>query len=242
LLVHESIAPVLVSLIVRKTKALDLASDLGRISADKQRLVYKRHMDDAVERGLEIACGGCYAGPDTFAPTVVRGPGIEDSLVYQQESFGPIVAVRTFRSDDEAVAMHNALWGGLTASIFCGDSSRGEELAERLDAGLVSVNDVAATLHAIPELPWGGTGASGFGRSHGVEGLQEFTQSKVVDLPRAGGLDVKRPWWFPYDRTQTELMTSFARVVGARNLKARLGEAAKLGSAAIRLFSSRARL
>lgn len=239
LLVHDSIREAFLQRVVTKTRSLEPATDLGRITAARQHDVYSRHLADARERGLEFHCGGGYVDEQTLEPTVIEADA--DALVYKEETFGPVIAVRTFRQDAEAVAMHNELWGGLTASVFSGDEARAQSVAHQLRAGLVSVNDVAATLHAMPELPWGGVGSAGFGRSHGLDGLLEFTWSKVIDQPRAG-LDFKRPWWFPYDHAQTDVIREYSKLIGADSLAAGARAAARTGRAALRLLFRKPRL
>lgn len=221
-LVAEPIHDVFVRRLMDKAEALEPASDLGSVTADKQLDVYGRHLADANARGLKPLSGGHFVSPRVLAPTVIAGTGVEETLAYQEESFGPIIAVRSFRHDENAVEMHNALWGGLTASVFSASAERARAVAEALDAGLVSINDVAATLYAAPELPWGGVGASGFGRSHGVEGVLEFTWSRVIEESRHPELDFKRPWWFPYHAAQADMMSALGRVIGERHLPSRL--------------------
>lgn len=240
-LVARSVRDAFVARLLDKAASLDPSTDLGPYTADKQRAVYERHLQDARQRGLEVV-GGDWVGDRTLAPTVVTGEGIEDAEVYRDETFGPLIAVRTFRDDQDAARQHNALWGGLTASVFSTDSSRARRVANELDAGLVSINDVAATLHAAAELPWGGMGASGFGRSHGVEGLLELTQTKVIDSPRSDRLGFKRPWWFPYDPDQVDLMDAYVDVVGERRLRKRVSAAGRLAKAALRSMARAPRL
>lgn len=233
-LVHESIRDVFVRRVVDKANSLEPSTDLGRITAQRQKRVYDRHLADARERGLTIHCGGEYVGANTLEPTVVEATA--DALVYREETFGPVVAVRSFRSEADAVRMHDELWGGLTASVFSRDETRAAALGDRLRAGLVSTNDIAATLHAMPQLPWGGVGSSGFGRSHGVEGLLEFSWSKVIERPRSDGLDFKRPWWFPYDQAQVDVIREYTRLIGARSLGDRVRAATRMGRSALRLL------
>jgi succinate-semialdehyde dehydrogenase/glutarate-semialdehyde dehydrogenase len=240
-LVHESVRENFLRRVADKARALEPAVDLGRVTAEKQRAVYERHLADARARGLDLHCGGAWADDDTLAPTVVDVESGREALVYREESFGPLIAVHSFRRDEEAARMHDELWGGLTASIFSRDEARARALADELDAGLVAINDVAATLHAVPELPWGGVGSSGFGRSHGVEGLLEFTWTKVLDTSRVGSA-FKRPWWFPYGGPQTEMMSAYTRVVGERKLGRRLRAVADLGRSAVRLLGRHPRL
>ncbi len=216
LLVHESIYDAFMARVIDKIERMDLDVDMGRITADKQRAVYQRHLADARERGLTLRCGGNWLGERKLAPTVIDGPGTLSSLVWTEETFGPLVAVVPFRDDDQAVAMHDDTPFGLTASVFSTSMRRATAIADQLQAGLVSINDIGAGLFAQGELPWGGMGESGFGRSHGVEGLLEFTQTHVVDRTRRGLFEFKRPWWYPYDRHQLELMKHFARLVAER--------------------------
>jgi succinate-semialdehyde dehydrogenase/glutarate-semialdehyde dehydrogenase len=241
LLVHESVRENFLRRVVDKARSLEPTVDLGRITASKQRAIYERHIEDARARGLDIHCGGDYIGPETLAPTIIDVASGREALIYREESFGPLMAVRSFRADADAARIHNELWGGLTASIFTGSSKRAEALAQQLDAGLVAINDVAATLHAVPELPWGGVGSSGFGRSHGIEGLLEFTWTKVLDTPRVGR-HFKRPWWFPYGGPQAEMISAYTRLVGARGLRPRVRAAVDLGRSAVHLMGRHPRL
>lgn len=243
-LVADTVAERFVQRLTDKARGLEPARDLGPMTADKQRAIYDRHVADARERGLDVLAGGRWLDGRTYAPTVIDGPGatMDEAAVYREETFGPLIAVRRFRSDAEAIRLHNSLWGGLTASVFSASRARAESVAGQLDAGLVSINDVAATLHAVPELPWGGVGASGFGRSHGVEGLLEFTWSKVVEAPRAPGLDFKRPWWFPYGADQAALMRAFGEVIGERDLRRRARAARTLLGKAAGLITRKNRL
>ncbi len=228
-LVQRDVADRLIQRMHARIERVDPELDLGRITAAKQRAVYDRHIADARERGLRIVTGGHYLGPDRLAPTLICGAGVQDSLVWREESFGPIVAVASFDDDDDAVRQHNDTPFGLTASVFSGSSSRADAIAVRLRAGAVCINDVAATLYARCELPWGGLGSSGFGRSHGREGLLEFTWPQVLDRPAVWGLDFKRPWWFPYDRDGLEGLKSFTSVVASRSVPSRLRHVSTVG-------------
>jgi acyl-CoA reductase-like NAD-dependent aldehyde dehydrogenase len=230
ILVHASVRDRFVGRLVQKMERIDPDRDLGRVTMPRQGQTYERHLADAVKRGLQVLSGGKWLSEGKYAPTLVAGEHIETSDVYRDESFGPIAAIATFRDDAEAIRKHDDTPYGLTASVFTSDLDRGERIARSLSAGLVSVNDVAATLHAFGALPWGGRGESGFGRSHGAAGLLECTWPKVVDVPRrVAGMDplggVKRPWWFPYDADQLTMMGAFAQAVGEKTLR---GKAAAL--------------
>jgi acyl-CoA reductase-like NAD-dependent aldehyde dehydrogenase len=240
-LVAQSVAERFIQAVHYKLSELRPGRDQGRVTVERQLEVYRAHLADAVDRGLDVRGGGP-DGHGGFRPTTICGPGVASSEVYRDESFGPLIAIRTFRSDDQAVVMHNASPFGLTASVFSGDRNRGLAVAGRLRAGLVSVNDIAASLHAFGELPWGGVGESGFGRSHGPEGLLAMTWPKVVESTRPGLPEFKRPWWYPYDPVQLELLTDFTHLLGRPSLRERARRISGVGSAAARLFVRHPRL
>lgn len=236
ILVDEAIAEAFVGRLLAKAERLDPAS-VGRVTMPRQAQIWERHVADAQRRGLTLLAGGQWAEEGRrFQPTFIAGDGVQAADVYRDETFGPIAAIATFRGDDQAVRIHNDTAFGLTASVFSASTARGYRIARRLDAGLVAINDVAATLHAFGELPWGGKGASGFGRSHGEDGLLEFTWSKVVDAPQVGVPDFKRPWWYPYDPDQVELMRAFARLNGSRRLREQAQLAGSMGRSLVAML------
>lgn len=216
--------------------------DQGRVTLDRQRDVYDRHLADARERRLRFVAGGEYRDEEHLRPTVIAGRGVARSLVHREETFGPVATLLPFRSDVEAAALHNDSRFGLTASVFSRSRSRAEALAAELEVGLVSINDVAATLHAFSELPWGGVGESGFGRSHGEEGLLEFTRPQVLDQTRRGLFEFKRPWWYPYGPYQLETMKNFTRAMAAGSLRDRARQLSRTARAALTMLKEEPRL
>ena len=157
-----------------------------------------------------------------------------------------MVAMQVFSDDDEAVAMNNAIHDdnpfGLTASIITSDPGAGKRLAERLRAGAIAINDVAATLYGSPEIPWGGVGGSGFGRSHGKEGLLEASWSQVIEEPKLLKYGPKRPWWYPYDSEQAVGLATITKALGQPQIKGRLFGLAKSLPAMMAPLSRRPRL
>ncbi len=199
-LVHVDVYGKLLARVTEKLGRIDPRADLGPAVDDRQRGVWSTHLADARARGL-VAAGGDWLGPRTLAPTLVAGEGVLDCVAWREETFGPIVAAAPYRSDDEAVALHDGTPYGLTASVFGRDVTAATALARRLRAGAVAVNEVAATVYAHPQLPWGGVGASGFGRSHGEAGLLDLTWPQVIDTPRLPH-EPKPLWGYPYDDVQ----------------------------------------
>ena len=203
LFVEESVADRFVELCVEKTKKLrvgpgsDPATDVGPLIRPQHVQRMLDLVQDAVAGGAKVECGGNPRrdlGPNFFEPTVISG--VDSSIrLFQEETFGPILAVQSVRSAEEAVQRANECVFALAASVWTRDAKRGENLAKRLRAGAVMVND-AIGYFAIAEAPHGGCGASGWGRTHGKAGLLELVQTKYVDVDRLPGSE--KPWWYRY--------------------------------------------
>nr|WP_255360497.1 aldehyde dehydrogenase family protein [Frankia sp. EI5c] len=163
----------------------------GPMTMPGQADVVRRHVEDALARGGSAVVGGRESLRGRHIDPIVLVDVPEDSAAVREETFGPTVTVRTVTDVDEAVELANDSRYGLGAAVF--SRCRGEEIAGRLDAGMVSVNSVLS-FAAIPGLPFGGSGESGFGRIHGADGLREFARPRAVAARRPGvpGLDVTR--------------------------------------------------
>ena len=170
-------------------------ADVGPMVNDAQMAIVEGQVAGALAGGARAVAGGdLAAGPRVYRPTVLVD--VDDGMAAQtEETFGPLVTVVPVADEDEAVARSNGLGYGLFASVWTGDRARGVRLARRLTAGGVSVNDVLSH-YAIPGLPVGGRGLSGFGARRGLEGLEEMTQTRTMLVDRGGFRS--EPWWFPY--------------------------------------------
>jgi succinate-semialdehyde dehydrogenase/glutarate-semialdehyde dehydrogenase len=127
----------------------------------------------------------------------------------REETFGPVLPVMAFDTDDQAVGLANDSEFGLAASIWTRNWDRGERLTRRIQAGTVMVNDVVACF-GITEAPHGGIKASGVGRAHGRFGLEEMVRLKYVDSDLVPAM--KKPWWYGYSAgfmRQMEGVTDF---------------------------------
>lgn len=242
LLIHRSIHDRLVARIADKMARVDRRRELGPAIDDRQFATWERHVADARSReGVTFAAGGDFLPGRKLEPTILTGPGTQSTVAWTDETFGPLVVAIPFDDDDEAVELHNATEYGLTASIFTADGRAGKGMAARLRAGVVSVNDVAATCYGSPEIPWGGVGESGFGRTHGTEGLLDATWPQVVDAPRIP-LNSKRPWWYPYGRDQELSMTALARALAGSRPAQRARDLAKAGAGIVPMLTRNPRL
>lgn len=198
---HRTIYESFVSLCAEKAKKLrlgngiDAATDMGPLIHERQLRVVEQHVGDARDRGARILTGGkrmTSIGPNFYAPTVLVDV-THDMLIMREESFGPVLPIMAFDSDEEAVTLANDSEYGLAASVWTRDRLRGEKIARRIKAGTVMVND-AVSCYAISEAPHGGIKASGIGRTHGELGLHEMVREKYLDVDLLPG--IKKPWWY----------------------------------------------
>jgi aldehyde dehydrogenase (NAD+) len=179
--VHQRVHARFVEELTRRARQVHAGSDpdarIGPMTDGGQLDVVRRHIDDALSRGARAAVGGPEAVDAPFVQPTVLLDVPEDSPAVREETFGPTVTVTEVRDMDEAVALANRSGYGLGGAVFA--RARGEELARRLRSGMTAVNGVMS-FAGIPALPFGGVGASGFGRVHGPDGLREFTYAKAV--------------------------------------------------------------
>jgi succinate-semialdehyde dehydrogenase/glutarate-semialdehyde dehydrogenase len=214
--VHESIAPAFIELVVKETRALKQDNpaenevDVGAMSNEGQLCIVEQHIDDAIKRGARVLTGGKRVkslGGWFHEPTVVTQ--VDHSMdLMRDETFGPVLPIMTFNTDDEAIKLANDSIYGLTASIWTDNTARGRRLAEKIEAGTVMVNEVVYT-HAIAQTPWGGVKQSGYGRTHGRPGLLELVSSQHIHINRLPW--IPDLWWFRYTRQANLLFRGLAR-------------------------------
>jgi acyl-CoA reductase-like NAD-dependent aldehyde dehydrogenase len=157
-------------------------------------------------------------GVNFYAPTVLVDVS-QTMRIMREETFGPVLPVMAFNSDDEAVSLANDSEYGLAASVWTRDPVRGESLAPRIQAGTVMVNDVISCF-GISEAPHGGVKASGLGSTHGRFGLEEMVRVKYLDIDRMPGM--KKVWWYGYGAGFARQMEGFLDMQFARSLGGRV--------------------
>jgi len=183
-IVHESIAEEFEYVMAGAMKALKVGDPLDRATAvgPMARLDLLENLDDQVRRsvaaGARLVCGGKRIAQKGYfyEPTVLAdvGPGM---AAFDEETFGPVAAIVTCESTDDAVRLANASRFGLGASIWTADIERAEEMAGRIEAGCVFVNGI---VKSDARLPFGGVKQSGYGRELSVAGIREFVNVKTV--------------------------------------------------------------
>ena len=230
LFVEQAIEEKFLALCVEKTKKLrlglgcDPATDVGPLIRPQHVQRMSDLVEDAVARGARLLCGGkprADLGPNFFEPTVIAGVNSTMRL-FQEETFGPILAVQAVKDSEEAVARANDSAFSLAASVWTSDAKRGQAIAARLRAGAVMVND-AISYFGIAEAPHGGCGASGWGRTHGKAGLLEMVQTKYIDVDRLPGRE--KPWWYRYGANLERAADGFLKFEFGGGLAAKLRNA-----------------
>lgn len=157
---------------------LDPESDVGPLANERRLEAIESLVADAREKGARITTGGTRLGNrGYFYPLTVIADAQEAMRAMQEEPFGPLALVSRVRDLDEALTRANALPYALASYAFTNDARKAERLAEEMDAGMLSINHLVAS---VPETPFGGVKGSGYGREGGVEGLQEYTVVKSV--------------------------------------------------------------
>ncbi|BCY07139.1 aldehyde dehydrogenase family protein [Actinoplanes sp. L3-i22] len=151
----------------------------GRMTTPEQPAIVRGHVADAIARGGRAVVGGVESVRPPYISPVILAEVPEDSTAITEETFGPTVVVNPVDDLDQAVELANASRYGLATSIFTRDRRTAFGLVRRLRAGAASINSVLG-FAAVPALPFGGLGDSGFGRVHGADGLREFSRAQSV--------------------------------------------------------------
>lgn len=159
------------------------AAPLGAVVDAKTVSRVNSLIDDALAKGAKLIAGG-KADSILMPATVVRG--VDASMrLYRDESFGPIVAIIHAADEADAIATANDSEYGLSAAVFTGDTARGLRVARQIRSGICHVN--GPTVHDEAQMPFGGVGASGYGRFGGKAGIDSFTELRWITIETQPG-------------------------------------------------------
>src|SRR5712672_826229 len=184
--VHEKVHDEFTKKLTAKMAALKVGNGLDDgvavgplVNADAKKKVIEL-VDDAVGKGAKVLTGGKSPnGKGFFYPATVLDNVPDGASLLSEEIFGPVAAIQTFRSEDEAVKRANDTEYGLVAYLYTKDLSRGIRVSEKLDFGMIGLN---RGLVSDPAAPFGGTKQSGLGREGAHEGLMEFLETQYVSM------------------------------------------------------------
>jgi succinate-semialdehyde dehydrogenase/glutarate-semialdehyde dehydrogenase len=184
ILVHESLHEQFLDAFVTAASAVTVGNGLeegvrmGPLANPRRLAAMEAFVSDAVDRGATVACGGERLPGDGwfFAPTVLTDVPL-DARLMQEEPFGPVAPVVTFRDLDEALGLANSLPYGLAAYGFTESADTADRLKRGLEAGILSINHCGGS---VPEAPSGGVKESGHGKEGGHEGLEGYLVTKRI--------------------------------------------------------------
>ncbi|MET8567363.1 succinic semialdehyde dehydrogenase [Streptomyces sp. NPDC004783] len=221
LYVHESVADAFLERFAARTRAMRLGTclaygaDMGSLVGPRQLETVERHVEDAVAGGARIVAGGVARpdiGPYFYEPTILDGVSAP-MTVCTEETFGPVVSVYRFATEDEAVERANSTPYGLNSSVWTKDARRGREVAARLRTGTVNINEGYAPAYGSVQSPMGGMKDSGLGRRHGSEGILKYTEAQTVAhqrlLPMAPSLGMDDEKYAQFMSRSLRLMKAF---------------------------------
>jgi len=182
---------------VKKLKVgnpLDRSTEIGPIVSKKQLETLERQVKDAVDNGAKIICGGKRkAGKGYFYEPTVLTNIKKNMLVLNEEVFGPVASILSFKSIKEAIRLANNTKYGLGASVWTQNNKTAAEMIKSVESGMIWINDFGTP---YPQCPQGGIKESGIGRELSRYGILEFCKMKTVVISE--DKTTKKSWWFPY--------------------------------------------
>ncbi len=213
--VHESIYDQFVEMIVDRSKKLRASHadrnievpedcDVGCITTEFQLGVIESHIKDAVDKGAKVLCGGTReADTHHFLPTIMVD--VDHTMeIMTEETFGPVIPIMKFKTEQEAIDLANDSIYGLGGSVWSKDIKRARRVAGAIKTGNLSINNHMLN-EGNPNLPFGGIKNSGFGRYKGEDGLTTFSNCKSV-LVDADSSNID-PNWYPFTSGKYKLLS-----------------------------------
>ncbi|MFL6024756.1 MAG: aldehyde dehydrogenase family protein [Marmoricola sp.] len=190
------------------------STDVGSMATPAQVDIVERHVREAQQAGARVLTGGKRGAEGySFEPTVLVDVDHSMSCM-REETFGPTIPVMKVADAEEAIRLANDSEYGLSASVWTADEERGLEIASRLDAGAVNVNNVLANLSATA-LPHGGWKDSGIGSRFGGEAaIRKYCRAKAITTPKMAPKNELN--WYPYTKRRSKALHRMVRLISAR--------------------------
>lgn len=241
--IDEKISGKFIEVLKKKAAALktgagtETGTDVGAIIHKAQYDIIRRHISDATSKGARVITGAEFSeegGRYFIRPTILADVPM-DCLLMKEETFGPVLPIVEFKNEREAVELANASKFGLSASIWTADPKRGLELAGKVRAGAVTVNDVIS-YYGISDGIVGGVKESGTGRVHGREGLLEMVSPKYYEVERTPRM--KKLWWYKYDALLLSFFETATDFLFFKNIFRKAGSLFKLAPKILRIRKS----
>jgi len=182
---------------LRMGPGIEPSTDIGPLARDRYRRNVEEHVEEARKRGAVVLTGGKrpagFQKGYYYEPTVLTN--VTSSMkVMTEETFGPVAPVMVYNDFDEAIRLAQGTQYGLGAVLFTRDALKAKTFFEEVKAGTIWINDPLTDNDAGP---FGGMKMSGLGRELGLEGLEEFMETKHVHWDF---VQQEKPWWYPYKR------------------------------------------
>ncbi len=185
--IHRDLEVAFVRAVAERVKKLrvgdgiDAGTDVGPLINTAAFEKVARHVEEAMRQGARRVVGHDLTPQPqnwgAFYPPTVLTDVTPQMAISQEETFGPVVPIGTFDSDEEVIELANSTPYGLAAYLFTGDQVRGQRIISKLRFGHIGLNNGQGP---TPEAPFGGMKQSGFGREGGIEGMLEFCETQVV--------------------------------------------------------------
>ena len=203
LMVHESIYAPFKEMLVKKAKKIrvgfkkDPEVEIGPMVTKEQVEIVRTHLEDALSKGAKLLSGENWDKKSNVVPPLILEGVTKEMLVYDEETFGPIIPIYPFKNEEAAITMANDSQFGLSVSIWSKDLKRCMRVAKNIKTGNVSINNVMLT-EGNANLPFGGTKNSGFGRYKGYMGFEAFSNSKSILIDKNSSKVESQ--WFPFGK------------------------------------------
>ncbi|MBD3362611.1 aldehyde dehydrogenase family protein [Candidatus Dojkabacteria bacterium] len=185
LIVHKSVFNEVVTELKKLTETIKIGNpnssecEMGPLASFEQRKVLMQQINKAREKGANVITGGKI--PENlkgayYLPTIVTKISC-NMKIWKEETFGPVLPIVSFQSEEEAIELANDTIYGLGAQVYTKDIKQAERVADRINAGMIEINQGKTS---SPSNPFGGCKLSGIGREHGVYGFKHLTQIKLI--------------------------------------------------------------